>query len=175
MPLALCGSSGHAHGARDGSWTRRRDPSSASAVTIRAGGVAANCGLLATSTIRARSASLNDARGRPDRRPVGDLFAPGGHQPSIAAGVSCEVGVSVATLEPETRNLSVLETGSRPAANLHAVSRVSCVAEVLGNGAIVIAGTIPRELIEIDLVEDDAGDAVHHRPQNPESFVDAGT
>jgi hypothetical protein len=42
----------------------------------------------------------------------------------------------------------------------------SCVAEVLANGAVVIAAaiTMPSQLIKIDLIEDDASDTMRLRP-----------
>src|SRR5690242_15451618 len=55
-------------------------------------------------------------------------------------------------------------------------SGFSCVAEVFANGAVVITGAIAisLHLMEIDLVEDDAGDAIHLRPQNLESLGNGG-
>src|SRR5216683_2884801 len=61
------------------------------------------------------------------------------------------------------------------AVNLRLLRRISCVAEVLASRAIVIAAlvTIPWQLSEINLIEDNAGDAVRLRPQNLKSLADA--
>jgi hypothetical protein len=55
--------------------------------------------------------------------------------------------------------------------------RVLCVSEVLASGGailIVAAITIPFPLIEMDLIEDDAGDAMRLGPQHLEGLGDAG-
>src|SRR4051794_11881790 len=60
--------------------------------------------------------------------------------------------------------------------NLFPRTERACIAEILVNGAVVIATiTISMQLRKIDFVEDKTGNAMRLRSQNVESLGDAGT